>query len=77
MDYMDVSIAVSCGRHIVDKQEYMYWISGAPNDVDFAGYVYEINGKERIRPRLLFDSMPDGTFRLRVPKAVRYVKEAK
>jgi hypothetical protein len=52
------------------------WLSETQNNVGFAGYVYEINGKERIRPRLLFDSMPDGTFRLRVPKAVRYVKGA-
>jgi hypothetical protein len=44
--------------------------------VGFAGYVYlDGFGVERCRARLLFDSLPDGTYRLRVPKAVRFVKQ--
>ena len=42
----------------------------------FAGYVYEINGRTAVRPKLLFDAQPDGTYRLRVPKAVRFLKGA-
>jgi hypothetical protein len=38
----------------------------------FAGYV-QLDGK--IRPRLIFDPQKDGTYRLRVPKAVRLRKE--
>ncbi len=49
----------------------------APAAVGFAGYVYEINGKEKLRPRLLCDQQPDGTYRLRVPKAVRFLRGAK
>jgi hypothetical protein len=41
----------------------------------FAGYVYEINGRTAVRPELLFDSRPDETYRLRVPNAVRFVKQ--
>jgi hypothetical protein len=52
-----------------------YWLLPmAPTAVGFAGYVYEINGKEKIRLRLQFDQQADGTYRLRAPKAVRFVK---
>lgn len=41
-------------------------------DHRFAGYVMPDG---RIRPRLILDQQKDGTYRLRVPKAVRLVKE--
>ncbi len=42
----------------------------------FAGYVYDVNGKEMCFSKLLIDPQPDCTYRLRVPKAVRFVKGA-
>jgi hypothetical protein len=76
-EYMDVAPYVEGAMHVLSHpMGYKYLLSGAQNYVAFAGYVYETDGKEMIRPRLLFDSLPDGTFRLRVPKAVRFVKGA-
>jgi len=44
--------------------------------VGFAGYVYEAAGREWCSPELIFDKQDAGTFRLRVPKAVRLRKGA-
>ena len=51
-------------------------ITTAMGTIGFAGYVYEINGRTAVRPKLLFDSQPNGTYRLRVPKSVRFLKGA-
>jgi hypothetical protein len=76
-EYMDESISSTCGSYRVCQPGLRFvFLGDAVNHVDFAGYVYEINGVDRCRPRLLFDSLPDGTFRLRVPKAVRFLKGA-
>lgn len=48
------------------------YLDAVRSDFRFAGYVMP-DGK--LRPRLTFDSQPDGTYRLRVPKAVRLVKD--
>jgi hypothetical protein len=52
-----------------------YWLLPmAPTAVGFAGYVYETDGREWCSPALICDKQPDGSYRLRVPKAVRFVK---
>ena len=77
-EYVDRKVVVADGyRFAQPGEDVAHWlISVAPALVGFCGYVYEINGKEKIRPRLIFDQQPDGTHRLRVPKAVRFVKGA-
>jgi hypothetical protein len=76
-EYVDESIHTSGGMYVLYHHSgCVLWLCDAQNNVAFSGYVYETDGKERVRPRLLFDAQPDGTFRLRVPKAVRFVKEA-
>jgi hypothetical protein len=75
--YVDESINSTCGSYRVCQPGSRFvFLGDVVNHVAFAGYVYEINGVDRCRPRLLFDSQPDGTFRMRVPKAVRFVKGA-
>jgi hypothetical protein len=76
--YMDAGVETRYGAYKVeDKRTSVGWfLSDVQNCIGFAGYVYEINGKEKLRPRLLFDQQPDGTYRLRVPKAVRFLKGA-
>ncbi len=64
------------GHWRVKGSNVNHYLSTVHGHLRFAGYVYEIDGKERCRARLLFDPHPDGTFRLRVPKAVRFVKGA-
>jgi hypothetical protein len=76
-EYVDVAPYVEGAMHVLNQpMGYNYWLSGAQNHVAFAGYVYETDGKEMIRAFLMFDAQADGTFRMRVPKAVRFVKEA-
>jgi hypothetical protein len=52
------------------------YLAAAPGTAGFAGYVYV--GKEckpECCPALIFDGQADGTWRLRVPLAVRLLKE--
>jgi hypothetical protein len=74
-EYMDESISSTCGSYRVCQPGSRFvFLGDAVNHVDFAGYVYETDGKESVRTRLMFDAQPDGTLRMRVPKAVRFVK---
>jgi hypothetical protein len=76
-EYVDESITSICGSHrVLQPRSRFVFLGDAVNYVGFSGYVYETDGKERVRPRLLFDAQPDGTYRMRVPKAVRFVKGA-
>ena len=73
----DVFLVGVTYRFTLPSESGMQWfITLAPSMVGFVGYVYEINGRTAVRPKLLFDSQPDGTYRLRVPKAVRFLKGA-
>ena len=77
-EYVDRPVVVTDGyRFAQPGDDDAHWhISFATGLVGFAGYVYEINGKEKLRPRPLFDQQHDGTYRLRVPVAVRFLKGA-
>jgi hypothetical protein len=67
----------------LDRNHYMFTsdagirsIAGAPADPRFAGYVYTgKEGKHECCPALIFDGQTDGTWRMRVPLAVRLRKE--
>jgi hypothetical protein len=66
-----------------DKYHYMFARDGeairsivsAPGDPRFAGYVYATDDRKWCSPALICDKQDDGTYRLRVPKAVRFVKQ--
>ena len=73
----NVFLAGAAYKFIHPEDGSRWFITSAQGTVGFVGYVYNINGKCKIRPRLLFDKQPDGTYRLRVPKAVRFLKGAK
>jgi hypothetical protein len=76
-EYVDESIHTSGGMYVLYHHSgCVLWLCDAQNNVAFAGYVYEINGVDSYHPRLMFDTHTDGTCRLRVPKAVRFVKGA-
>ena len=55
---------------------YTRSIDSAVANSRFAGYVYEDDGKDKLNPIPIFDPQPDGTYRLRVPKAVRFMRGA-
>ncbi len=77
-EYMDRPVVVTGGyRFAQPGEDDAHWLIAVANGlVGFCGYVYEIGGKEKIRPRLLFDQQPDGTYRPRIPRAVRFLKGA-
>jgi hypothetical protein len=77
-EYEDKNVFRSNATYRFIRPEiYERWLlTTAPAMVGFVGYVYEADGKCKIRPRLLFDQQSDGTYRVRVPKAVRFVKGA-
>jgi hypothetical protein len=76
-EYVDASIDSTCGSYRVCQPGSRFvFLGDAVNHVYFAGYVYEINGVDSYHPRLMFDTHTDGTCRLRVPKAVRFLKGA-
>ena len=52
-------------------------LATAPGTTGFVGYVYEDDSKDKLNPILIFDPQTDGTYRLRVPKAVRFLKGEK
>ena len=78
-EYVDQPVFVIDGYRIAQPgEDDAHWlISVAHGLVGFCGFVYEIDGVDKCRRRLIFDKQPDGTHRLRVPKAVRFLKGAK
>jgi hypothetical protein len=76
-EYVDVSVHTSGGMYVLYHPcGCVLLLCDAQNNVAFAGYVYEITGVDSYHPRLMFDTHTDGTCRLRVPKAVRFLKGA-
>jgi hypothetical protein len=76
-EYVDVSVRTSGGMYVLYHPcGCVLLLRDAQNNVAFAGYIYEIDGVDSCHPRLMFDPHTDGTSRLRVPKAVRFVKGA-
>ena len=63
-------------RFIHPSEDGRWLLASAPAMVGFCGYIYEVDGKDKPSPILIFDLHPDGTYRLRVPKAVRFLKGA-
>ena len=73
----DVFLVGATYRFIRPSEEGTQWfITAAPAMVGFVVYVYEINGGTAVRSKWFFESHTDGTYRLRVPKAVRFLKGA-
>jgi len=69
-------VGAAC-RFTLPSEAGMQWvITLAPSMGGFVGYVYETDGREWCIPTLLVDKQDDGTYRLRVPKAVRFLKGA-
>jgi hypothetical protein len=77
-EYVDQPIVVNSGYRVAQPgEDDAHWlISVAHGLVGFCGFVYEADGKDKLNPILIFDQQPDGTHRLRVPKAVRFLKGA-
>ena len=78
-EYVDKDVflvGVTC-RFTLPSEAGMQWaITLAPSMGGFVGYVYSTDGREWCIPTLICDEQDDGTYRLRVPKAVRFLKEA-
>ena len=73
----DVFLVGVTFRFTLPSDAGMQWvITLAPSMGGFVGYVYETDGREWCIPTLLVDKQDDGTYRLREPKAVRFMKEA-
>jgi len=78
-EYVDKDVSRQLGTIWVDNPyncSARYPLTTATALEGFAGYVYEIVGKDECLPELIRDRQPDGTWRVRVPKAVRFVKGA-
>jgi hypothetical protein len=61
-------------RFFHPSEDATRWLlAAAPGTVGFVGYVMW-DGK--LEPCLIFDQQPDGTYRPRIPKAVRFLKGA-
>jgi hypothetical protein len=77
-EYVDQPVVVSGGYRIAQPgEDDAHWlISVAHGLVGFCGFVYDADGREWCSPAPIFDQQPDGTHRLRVPKAVRFLKGA-
>ena len=78
-EYVDQPVVVADGYRFAQpgEDDAGWLISLATGLVGFAGYVYEADGKDIYLYGLVFDQQPDGTYRLRVPKAVRFLNGAK
>lgn len=71
-EYDDLPVFLHKGIFAINSDGYQNCIALANALTRFAGYVMP-DGK--LRPRLIFDLQKDGTYRLRVPVAVRLLKE--
>ena len=73
----DVFLVGVTYRFTLPSEAGTQWvITLAPSMGGFVGYVYETDGREWCIPTLLVDKQADGTYRLSVPKAVRFMKGA-
>ena len=71
----DVFLINMIYRFTMPSDAGMQWvITLAPSMGGFVGYVYSTDGREWCIPTLICDEQDDGTYRLRVPKAVRFLK---
>ena len=79
-EYVDRKLILGKGMYYVEvpnpANATMWDLNTAPSMFGFAGYVYETDGREWCSPELICDKQPDGTYRLRVPTAVRFLKGA-
>ena len=79
VEYVDKDVSRQSGTIWVDNPyncSARYPITVVASMEGFSGYVYEIVGKDECLPSLIRDRQPDGTWRIRIPKAVRFVKGA-
>ncbi len=58
------------------SEDGRWLLASAPAMVGFCGYIYEDAGKEWCHLYVQSDIQPDGTLRMRIPKAVRFLKGA-
>jgi hypothetical protein len=73
----NVFLADEFYRFIHPLEQATRWLlPSAPGSLGFVGYVYATDGREWCSPALISDKQDDGTYRLRVPKAVRFLKGA-
>jgi len=78
-EYVDrpVVLVGEAYRFAQPGEDVAHWlIAVAPGLVGFVGYVYATDGRQWCSSALIFDKQDDGTHRLRVPKAVRFLKGA-
>jgi len=78
-EYVDKDVfrvGVTCRFNLPSDAGMQWAITLAPSMGGFVGYVYSTDGREWCIPTLLVDKQDDGTYRLRVPKAVRFLKGA-
>lgn len=71
-EYEDVPVRVACGHYVACDGAGERALDVCRSSIRFAGYVMPDG---LLAPCLIFDEQADGTYRLRVPKAVRLVKE--
>ena len=78
-EYVDQPVVVADGYRFAQpgEDDAGWLISLAPGLGGFCGFVYEADGKDIYLYGLVFDQQPDGSHRLRIPKAVRFVKGEK
>ena len=77
-EYVDQPVVAADGYRFAEpgEDDAGWLISLAPGQVGFCGFVYEADGKDIYLYGLVFAQQPDGSHRLRVPKAVRFLKGA-
>ncbi len=78
-EYVDQKVIMGKGMYYIEvpnRTSALWNINAASSMFGFVGYVYEADGKDIYLYGLVFDQKPDGTHRLRVPKAVRFLKGA-
>ncbi len=79
VEYVDKDVFRQSGTIWVDNPytcSARYPLATAASMEGFAGFIYELSDKDMCFAELILDAQTDGTWRVRVPKAVRFVKGA-